>query len=71
MLLDPICGSASRRAFAAEAPSDLINGDVKLSLMLGPRQLEGRGDRRATTAYYRDFDWFLTTHKFFANSKYA
>jgi hypothetical protein len=71
VLLDSIGRSAPRRAFAAEAPSELIDGDVELALMLRPRQLERRGHRRTTAADYRNFDGFRATHRLVTKLKCA
>jgi hypothetical protein len=62
VLLDAIVGAATGSALAAEAPSGLINGDVKLPLMLRPREFESGGDSSTATADHGDFDGFLTTH---------
>src|SRR6185369_3001830 len=62
VLLDPAGGAASGSALAAEAPPELVERDVILPLVLGPRQLEGRRHAGAAAADDRHLDGSPKAH---------
>jgi len=55
MLFDSTTGPTSGRAFAPEAPSELVNGDVVATAMLRPAQFECGCHRGTTAADHGDF----------------
>jgi hypothetical protein len=59
VFLDAAGRASAGCPLAAEAPPQLIKGNVIPSLMLWPRQLESRGDRRAAATNNRHFQWLL------------
>src|SRR6185437_11391914 len=71
VFLDAIGGAASGGALAAEAPTELIDGDVEFVVKFGTSEIEGGGDRSASAADNGNFDGLLTTHSFYTRLKCA